>query len=187
MSGRFVCEATPVAGMVIVHRRPASDDRGWFERLFCPHELAASGYPEAIAQINRSSTRRPGTVRGLHFQRAPHADWKHVTCLRGRVHDVVVDLRRGSPTFLARTAVLLDAAGSASLVIPPGCAHGFQVIDGPAEMLYLHSKPYIPEADAGIRADDPFLGIAWPLTIAERSARDASHPLLARDFAGVDP
>jgi dTDP-4-dehydrorhamnose 3,5-epimerase len=185
MSSRFRIEATPIAGLVLVHRQPLADGRGFFERLFCPEELAASGFPGVVAQINRSSTGQAGTVRGLHFQHPPFAEWKHITCLEGSVHDVVVDLRRDSPTFLAAQAVTLSRAGRLSLVVPPGCAHGFQVLEGPAELLYVHSQRYAPEAEAGVRADDPRLGIAWPLPIVGRSPRDAAHPLLAADFAGV--
>ena len=185
MSGRLHCEATPIPGLMVVHRRPLEDHRGSFERLFCVQELRTAGHPGIVAQANRSLTRRVGTVRGMHLQMPPHADWKVIACTRGTVRDVVVDLRAGSPALLRWYAVTLDGDGHQSLLVPPGCAHGFQVLEGPAEMIYLHSQPFVPEADGGVRADDPRLAISWPLPIAELSDRDAAHPLIETGFQGV--
>lgn len=187
MSARLQGEATPIPGLTVLHRQPLGDARGVFERMYCGDELALYGHPGRIAQANRSLTREVGTVRGLHYQTAPHADWKVVACLRGAVWDVVVDLRRGSPAFLRWHAVRLGEDLPLSLLVPPGCAHGFQVLRGEAELHYLHSLPYHPASDAGVRADDPRLAIAWPLAIGGRSPRDAALPLVGDAFAGVDP
>jgi dTDP-4-dehydrorhamnose 3,5-epimerase len=187
MSGRFLAEATPIAGLWVLERQPIIDDRGLFERLFCADELRAWGHPGTVAQANRSLTRRMGTVRGMHVQHPPAGEWKVIACLRGAVHDVVVDLRQGSPTFLRWHAVELAETSRRSLLVPPGCAHGFQVLRAEAEMHYFHSHPYAPGSDRGVRADDPRLAITWPLPIAERSPRDAGHPLLTADYRGISP
>ncbi len=187
MSRHLLGEPTPIQGLMLLRRLPAADARGSFERLFCAAELAEFGHPGVIAQANRSCTVPVGAVRGMHFQAAPHGDWKVIACTRGAVHDVVVDLRRGSPTFLRWHALTLAEDLPRSLLVPPGCAHGFQVVRAGAEMIYLHSHPFVPEADAGVRADDPLLAIRWPLAIGERSPRDRAHPLLAAGFAGVAP
>lgn len=185
MSGRFGLHPTPIAGAFVVERRPLGDERGFLERLFCVEELAAAGFATPPVQINRTLTRRAGTVRGLHFQMPPHAEIKLVACLRGRVFDVVVDLRRGSPTFLAWHAEILDATAHRSLVIPRGCAHGLQTLAADCEMLYLHDDAYAPTAEAGIHPADPRLAIPWPAPIEAMSDRDRSLPRLADDFEGV--
>lgn len=185
MSGRLNAEATPISGLWLLESLPLVDDRGLFERLFCAEELHAWGHPGTMAQANRSVTRQVGTVRGMHVQLPPAGEWKVVSCLRGRVHDVIVDLRQRSPTFLRWHAVELSGDAHRSLLVPPGCAHGFQVLHADSEMLYHHSHRYVPESDFGVRADDPRLGIAWPLPIAARSPRDAGHPLLAASFPGI--
>lgn len=187
MTGRFRATATPLAGLWLLERLPIGDDRGFFERLYDAEELRACGHPGVIVQVNRSLTRRRGAVRGLHFQHPPHGEWKVITCLRGRVHDVVVDLRRGSPTFRRHHAVELADDASRTLVVPPGCAHGFQTLSEDCELLYLHSHPQVPAAEGGVRSDDPGLAITWPLAIAERSERDGRHALLSVDYPGLAP
>lgn len=185
MSARFHAAATPISGLWVLERHPVVDERGLFERLFCAEELRAWGHPGVVAQANRSVTRQVGAVRGLHVQLPPHGEWKVITCLRGAVHDVVVDLRRDSPTFLRWHAVALADEASRSLLVPPGCAHGFQVLRADAEMHYLHSQPYAPAAETGVRCDDPRLALVWPLPIAGLSPRDAAHPLLPADYRGI--
>ena len=185
MPNRFSAEATSIPGCWLLQRKPIADERGRFERLFCAQDLAAWGHPGVIAQANRSTTIHAGAVRGMHFQNPPHGEWKVITCLIGAVYDVVVDLRRHSPSFLAWQAFELSENADVSLLVPPGCAHGFQVRRGPADMLYLHSHPYVPAADAGVRADDPRLAIVWPLPIAHCSARDQQHPLIDTLFTGL--
>jgi len=175
----------PLPGLLQVQRVRHADARGVFARLFCAQELAASGWHGPVAQVNHSLTRGAGTVRGLHYQRAPHAEMKLVSCVRGEVWDVAVDLRPGSPTFLRWHGHRLSAAEGTALLIPPGCAHGFQVLSEEAELVYCHSAPYFPEAEAGLHVRDARLGIAWPLPVQGLSARDADLALLTPDFEGV--
>lgn len=187
MSGRFDILATPIAGVHLVRRKPIADDRGYFERLFCDEELHALVAHRKIVQINHTLTVRRGTVRGLHFQRPPHAEMKFVQCLRGEVFDVAVDLRRGSPTFLRWHAEVLGADDHRSFVIPEGCAHGFQALGDDCELLYFHTAAYHASAEAGLNPQDPRLAIAWPLPVTGLSWRDAGHALLDDDFAGIAP
>ena len=182
---RFTLNSTPLAGLVTVQRQPLVDSRGFLARMFCAEELAPAGWTWPIAQINHTHTARCGTVRGLHFQHPPAAEAKLVSCLRGAVWDVAVDLRAGSPTFLQWFGTELSAANHRALLIPPGFAHGFQALADDCEMLYLHSAPHAPASEGGLDALDPRLAIAWPLPVAERSPRDAEHPLLAPGFTGL--
>lgn len=187
---RFDVAATPLAGVWHLRARPLADARGSFARLFCAQEFAALGLTQPLAQINLSQTRARGTVRGLHYQRVPHAEHKLVRCLDGRVLDVVVDLRAGSPTLLQWHAVELDAGRGDALLIPPGCAHGFQALEDDCRLLYLHSAPHAPDAEGGVRFDEPRLlpgPVAWPLPATELSPRDRALPLLTDSFAGLSP
>ncbi len=182
---RFTIHALPLEGLKSIQRLQLGDARGHFSRLFCSQELLAAGWRMPIAQINHSVTARCGTVRGLHFQKPPHAEMKLVTCLRGSVWDVAVDLRTGSPTFLQWHAQQLSAQNGQAMLIPQGFAHGFQTLTDDAELLYCHSAAYAPEAEGALNALDPRLGIAWPLAFAERSERDGQHALLSDNFEGV--
>lgn len=175
----------PLAGLVRVDRLQRRDDRGLFARLFCADELAAAGWQGRVAQVNHSSTLGRGTVRGLHYQLPPHAEAKLVSCVRGEVWDVAVDLRACSPTFLRWHAERLDAGAGNALLIPPGFAHGFQVLSDEAELVYVHSQPYVPEAERGWQVQDPRLAIAWPLPVQGLSARDQNLPLLDATFQGL--
>jgi dTDP-4-dehydrorhamnose 3,5-epimerase len=182
----FSIRLTPLPGLSVVDRSRREDARGFFSRLFCAQELAEAGFDAPIAQINHSLTRKRGAVRGMHFQYPPHAEIKLVSVMRGEVFDVAIDLRKDSPTFLRWHAQVLSAENRRSLLIPHGFAHGFQTLTEDCELVYLHSTAYAPHAEAGIRAQDPAVGILWPLPFAELSARDASHPLIGPDFRGVE-
>ncbi|GAB4218084.1 MAG: dTDP-4-dehydrorhamnose 3,5-epimerase [Rhodoferax sp.] len=182
---RLTVEALPLAGLYRVQRHRLGDARGFFSRLFCQQELASAGWTTPVAQINHSYTARRGTIRGMHFQHPPHAEAKLVSCLRGAVWDVAVDLRAGSPTLLRWHAQELSADNGVALLIPPGFAHGFQTLSDDAELLYCHSVPYHGPAEGGLDALDPRLGIPWPLLVSERSARDSAHPTIAPDFQGL--
>lgn len=176
---------TPLADLKIVQSSPHRDARGAFLRLFCAQELHPLLRHRQIAQINHSRTSRAGAVRGMHFQYPPHAEMKMIRCLRGRVWDVAVDLRMGSPTFLQWHAQELAQGDAQMLVIPEGFAHGFQVLEPESELLYLHTAFYHPPAEGGLRYDDPQLAITWPLPPQDLSSRDQDHPLLNADFIGV--
>ena len=144
MSERFDILRTKLPGLELIQRRPIEDGRGFLERLFCADELGPLLAGKAIVQINRTSTSRRGTVRGLHFQYPPYAETKLISCLQGEVFDVAVDLRRGSPTFLSWHGEILSAANHRTLLIPEGFAHGFQTATDDCELLYLHTAPYRP-------------------------------------------
>lgn len=176
--------ATEIPGLMLIQSERFRDDRGEFLRWFCADELASVLGGRAIMQANHSLTRRSGSLRGLHYQRPPYQEIKLVRCLRGKIFDVVVDLRHDSPTFLQWRGFELDDSRDTSLLIPEGCAHGFQTMADNTELLYLHTSPYTPSHEAGIRYDDPRLGIDWPMSVTDISQRDRNHPLLNESFEG---
>lgn len=185
MSSRFDIHDTPLEGLKLIQRKPIGDTRGHFERLYCSDELQALIPGKGIMQINHTLTASRGTVRGMHFQRSPYAETKFVSCLRGEVFDVAVDLRQGSPTFLQWHAEILSADNHKTLVIPEGIAHGFQTLAGDCEMLYFHTAIYQPGAEGGLNAQDPRLAILWPEAITELSPRDATLPLITENSSEV--
>lgn len=182
---RFDFIATPLAGVMLVQRQRLEDDRGFLSRMYCRDEFAAAGVEQSLAQINHTLTRHRGTVRGLHFQHPPHAETKLVSCMRGEVFDVAVDLRRGSPTLGRWHAEVLSAENARSLLIPEGMAHGFQALTDDCELVYLHTAAFEPAAEGVFNALDPRLGIAWPLSVAARSDRDRRAANVPADFPGV--
>jgi dTDP-4-dehydrorhamnose 3,5-epimerase len=184
---RLTVTDLPLAGLKLVARQRLGDDRGSFARLFCAEELRAAGWRDPIVQVNHTMTARKGTVRGMHFQRPPHAEMKLVSCVRGEVFDVAVDLRRGSPTFLRWHAERLSADNNRALLIPQGFAHGFQALTDDAELIYCHSAAYDAASEGGLNPRDPRLAIAWPLPITELSARDAQAAMLDAAFTGMTP
>jgi dTDP-4-dehydrorhamnose 3,5-epimerase len=153
--------------------------------MYCASEFSAAGLVGNVAQINHSFTKLRGSVRGLHYQRPPHGENKVISCLRGEIFDVAVDLRRGSPSFLRWHAERLSEANGHSIFIPRGFAHGFQTLSDDCELVYLHSTPYVPESEGGVNPTDPALGICWPLVFTHISERDATRVALAQDFNGL--
>lgn len=176
---------TPLTGLSIVEAHGNRDERGSFTRLFCARELQSVLMGRHIVQINHSVTSRVGALRGMHFQYPPHSEMKMIRCLRGRVWDVAVDVRLGSPTFLHWYSIELAPEYGRMFVIPEGFAHGFQTLEPDSELLYLHTAYYQPSSEGGLRHDDPRLAINWPLPTRDISERDQSHPLLNDDFTGV--
>ena len=176
----------PIAGLKVIERKPIGDHRGSLARIFCVDQLKSAGWEKSIAQINQTVTKKRGTVRGMHFQRPPHAEMKLVSCLQGKILDIAVDLRKNSPTFLKWHAETLSSENCRALLIPEGFAHGFQTLTDDCELLYLHSAPYARDYEVGIRPDDPCLDISWPLNFFEISTRDAEHPLLNDQFTGIE-
>jgi dTDP-4-dehydrorhamnose 3,5-epimerase len=168
---------TPIDGLWVVETEPVSDARGSFVRLSCERELAPVCPGLRFVQTNLSVTARAGTVRGMHLQRPPAAEHKLVRCLAGRVFDVAVDLRPGSPTFLGWHATELSADVERSVLIGEGLAHGFQALSDDARLLYQHTAFWDPRREAGVRWDDPAIGIAWPLPVTAVSERDRGLPL----------
>ena len=185
MAARFDISSTRLAGVYAITRRQHTDERGFLDRMFCVDELAEAGFDAPPAQINHTLTRRRGALRGLHYQTAPHAEIKLVSCIAGRMFDVAVDLRRSSPTFLMWHAEELTADNHRSLLIPEGCAHGFQTLTDDCELLYVHSKKYAPAAEGGVNHADPRIGIAWPVPVVELSERDRALPFVSESFAGL--
>jgi dTDP-4-dehydrorhamnose 3,5-epimerase len=169
---------------MVIERKPILDERGLFERLVCVDELAAADLPMQIVQANRTLTIRKGTVRGMHFQRPPHSETKIVACIKGKIFDVAVDLRRGSTTFLHWHAEELSVDNHKSLLIPAGFAHGLQTLTDGCEILYFHSTAYVAEAEGGLHPSDSRIRIIWPLPIGDMSERDRNQPVLPSDFEG---
>lgn len=176
---------TPIKDLKRVETTRGADHRGSFARLFCQKELESCLAGRQIVQINQSCTASVGAVRGMHFQKAPHAEMKLVRCLKGRVWDVAVDLRQGSDTFLNWHAVELTPDNADMFLIPEGFAHGFQVLEANSELLYLHTAFYNVTAEGGLRHDDPRLGIDWPKPVVDLSERDLNHPLITHEFVGL--
>lgn len=172
----MIFHPTSLAGAFVIEPELRGDARGAFARTMCRDEFAAHGLVADFAQQNLSVTAQAGTLRGMHFQRDPAAEAKLIRCVRGAVHDVIVDLRAGSPSFLRHEAFELSAANGRQLYVPPGFAHGFQTLVDDVEMTYLISAPYTPSAEGGLRHDDPRLGIDWPLPVATLSERDRRWP-----------
>jgi dTDP-4-dehydrorhamnose 3,5-epimerase len=169
----------PLAGAFTIDIEPRHDPRGTFARVFCRREFAARGLKDVIAQANISINASRGLVRGLHFQWPPHAETKLVRCVRGALLDVIVDLRPESATFLQHLSVELRGGTHRSLYIPERFAHGYQVLEDDTELEYHVGEFYTPEAEGGLRHDDPALGIRWPLPPVHVSAKDARWPLLS--------
>ena len=182
---RFRFSATPLAGLSVIERQRVGDERGFLSRLFCAEELSEVGFDLPISQINHTHTEKAGTVRGMHFQYSPAAEDKLVTCIKGAVFDVAVDLRAKSPTFLQWHGLELSAGNNQALLIPQGFAHGFQALVDDSELLYLHTHPFTPTAEGGLSPMDARLAIAWPLPVSVISARDAGHAPIDAAFSGV--
>jgi dTDP-4-dehydrorhamnose 3,5-epimerase len=184
---RFAITETPLAGLKVIERQRLGDRRGFLSRLFCTQEMAGAGWTRPVVQINQTATFKKGTIRGMHYQLPPHAEMKLVSCLHGEIWDVAVDIRPASPTYLNWHGVCLSADNCLALLIPEGFAHGFQSLTEDVELLYCHSAAYHAEAERGLNPRDPELAISWPLSMAEISDRDMSHPCIDANFTGVRP
>lgn len=168
----------PVEGVAVVELELREDSRGFFARTFSADEFRAAGLEPIVEQCNLSFNHAAGTLRGMHRQIAPHPEAKLVRCTRGAVLDVIVDMRDDSPTRLQHVAVELTAENRRALYVPPYFAHGYLTLTDGAEVMYQVSGAYAPEAERGLRYDDPALGIDWPLEVQVISEKDASWPLL---------
>lgn len=169
----------------LIDAEPFCDSRGIFSRFFCSNELSTILGNRSIVNANFSRTLNKGSLRGMHFQCSPHEEMKFVRCIRGRVYDVIVDMRRDSSTFMQWHGEMLSEENMKMLVVPEGFAHGFQSLENNSELLYLTTAFYNSDSEAGVRHNDPILAIKWPLPIRDISEKDASHPLLL-DLYGQD-
>jgi len=167
-----------IKGAWLIEPEKQEDDRGFFARTWCQREFAARGLTTTFVQCNISFNKKKGTLRGLHYQVPPAAEAKLIMCVKGAIHDVIVDLRQDSPTYLHWLAVELTRNEHKLLYIPEGCAHGFQTTEPETEIFYLHTQFFSPEHERGIRYNDPTLSIRWPLEVAMISERDQCHPYL---------
>lgn len=182
---KFNIQATPINGLYILEAKPHEDERGGFTRLYCAEELQKI-VPINIKQINHSVTLKKGTARGLHFQYAPDAEVKIIKCIKGSVYDVVVDIRKNSPTFLKQFNLELTAENHKMLCIPKGLAHGFQALQDNAELIYMHDRIYTPGNEGALNLQDPLLNIDWPLDVINVSLRDKAHRFLDKEFKGIE-
>lgn len=172
----MIFRETGLAGSWIIDLEPIEDERGFFARSFCIDEFAEHGLAPVGAQCNVSYNRVAGTLRGMHFQHAPHEEAKLVRCTTGAIHDVIVDIRPGSPTFGSHIGVELNARNRRMLYVPRGFAHGFLTLEDHTEVFYQMSSVYVPGFAAGLRYDDPVLGIEWPRPVRVISDRDRDYP-----------
>jgi dTDP-4-dehydrorhamnose 3,5-epimerase len=181
----MVIENTEIDGVRVILSEPFRDDRGFFNRIFCQNELAVIRPNMVIVQINHSMTKTKGTIRGMHFQNPPHEEMKIIRCVRGSIFDVAVDLRRGSPSFLYWHGEVLSSDNMKALVIPEGCAHGFQSLEDDIEMVYMHTKAYCKRSEGGIRYDEPRINIKWPLEVVNVSEKDLTSAYLLNGYGGL--
>lgn len=174
----MILEPTPIDGCVVVRAQRHADDRGHFARTWDGDVFREAGLNGAIAQCSVSYNHERGTLRGMHYQAAPHEEAKLVRCTRGAIFDVCLDLRPGSETFRQWHGETLTEANGAALYVPEGCAHGFLTLADATEVFYMISQAYAPEAGRGVRFDDPAFGIAWPAEVRVIHPRDAAYPLV---------
>ena len=184
----FVIKKTPIQGLMQGEIISKKDDRGYFERLFCLDEFKENcQLKKNIIQINRSCSKIKGTIRGCHFQLYPFAETKIVSCCKGSLFDVGIDLRKGSDTYLQSFSQILTAENKKFLVIPEGFAHGFQTLEENTEILYLVTEKFSPEHDNGINPFDPAININWPIPCTIRSEKDTKRKFIKdRNFYGID-
>lgn len=169
---------TSLADATLIELTRHGDARGYFARAFCAETFAREGLATEYPQANHSANLKAGTLRGMHYQRAPHAEAKLVRCVKGALFDVIIDLRPESPTHRRWEGFELSAGNGRMLYVPAGFAHGFQTLEDDTHAVYQVSYPYTPEAEGGVRWDDPEFGIAWPRPVAVISEKDAAWPLV---------
>jgi len=181
----FEIELTPIDEVSIIHWKRHSDDRGFLERLFETDSLFSLLGQKPIIQINHTFTKTRGTIRGMHCQIPPHVEWKVVSCIRGSVFDVVVDLRATSDTFGRWWGYELNEDQGDAIAIPEGCAHGLQTLQDNVDLIYMHTSNYVPSSEAAINPLDSELAIRWPEVVSEISDRDRSETRSLDWFRGV--
>ncbi len=178
-------EKTSLEGSYVIHGKINADERGHFSRIFCKNIFREIGHDKDWVQINHSYTINKGSIRGMHFQYPPHQEIKMIKCIRGSVYDVIVDIRKDSPTFLKYFGEILTPENSKMMYVPEGFAHGFQCLSDHCELLYFHTEFHTQGAEGGIRFNDSMISINWPLELKDMSDRDKNHPLLDKTFKGL--
>jgi dTDP-4-dehydrorhamnose 3,5-epimerase len=176
----MIFTVSPLSGAYLIDIERHADERGFFARSYCAEEFAAQGLGPELRQCSVSYNARKGTLRGMHYQCAPHEEHKLVRCTAGAIFDVIVDIRPASPTYRRWFGAELSAENRRSVFIPPGFAHGFLSVTEGAEVYYMISAAHAPESSRGLRWNDPALAIEWPFAPTIMAARDAAYPLLER-------
>jgi dTDP-4-dehydrorhamnose 3,5-epimerase len=178
-------EELSLQGAFIINLEVKEDERGWFSRTFCKNEFSEIGHEKEWVQINHSFSIKAGTLRGMHFQYNPNSETKMIRCISGKIYDVIIDIRKNSPTFLKWIGVELSGQNKKTLYIPEGFAHGFQTLSDNSEIIYHHTNFYNPSNEGAINYNDPLLNITWPLKISEISERDTKHDFINLNFKGI--
>ena len=182
----MIFDELALSGTYLIKPQYFHDNRGSFGRLLCKDELKKIGHTEDIVQVNHSINSTKGSIRGMHYQISPCCEVKIIKCLKGAIWDVIIDLRKNSPTFLQWTGIEISAKNQHIIYIPKGFAHGFQVLENDSELLYMHTANYSPAHERAMNYNDPKFGIDWPLTITEVSTKDSSHLMLDENFKGLE-
>ncbi len=171
---------TKIKGLYIIEPEIHFDERGYFARIFCKQELSKTGIDFNIVQVDRSLNKKRGIIRGMHFQKSPKAEDKIIQCIKGKIYDVAIDLRQDSPTYGEWVAEELSEENKKTLLIPKGFAHGFQTLADSCEILYFMSEFYSPQYESGVRWNDPFFNIKWPIKNPILSEKDKNWSLIKK-------
>jgi len=177
---------TALKGAYIVETEPFRDERGLFARTFCKRDFNQIGHTKEFVQFNHSLTVNKGTVRGIHYQTPPDSEIKLIRCIRGKVYDVIIDVRQHSPTFLQHIGVELSEENMLSIYVPEGFAHGFQTLEDHTQLIYHHTGFYTPASERGLNFNDPALAIKWPLPPINITTKDKNHPYISNQFKGIE-
>ena len=176
---------TPLNGAYVVELEPFRDERGFFARTFCKRDFSVIGHHQEFVQFNHSMTRYKGTIRGMHYQVPPSAEIKLIRCIVGEVYDVIIDIRKDSPTFLNHYGIVLSNENLKMIYVPEGFAHGFQTLSDNTQMIYHHTAYYNPEYERGLRYNDPVFGIKWPMPPTNLTEKDQKYPMINNNFKGI--
>jgi dTDP-4-dehydrorhamnose 3,5-epimerase len=182
----MIFNASKLKGAYIIDIQPFEDGRGFFTRTFCEKEFAVHNLVQHFVQANHSGTKGKGVIRGMHFQHSPHSEVKLVKCTQGSIFDVIIDVRKGSPTFLQWFGAELSAENKSMMYVPAGFAHGFQTLTDYSEATYMVSAFYNKESESGIRYNDEKVNIEWPLPVTLVSDKDLTTPLINENFEAVN-
>lgn len=177
---------TPLNGAYVVELEPFRDERGYFARTFCKNEFLSIGHQKEFVQFNHSMTRFKGTLRGMHYQVPPSAEIKLIRCIAGSVFDVIIDIRKDSPTFLKHFGLIMSEENQKMIYVPEGFAHGFQTVEDNVQMLYHHTAFYDPSNERGLRYNDPALHINWPELPLHITEKDRNYPMITNKFKGIE-